>query len=498
MFKKKSFVSLITLLLICSLLLPSQLLAKVAPKTFTIVHTNDTHSRIEEGNYDGMGFAKISAKINELRTALGKENVLVLDAGDTLHGIPLSTVSKGEGIVKLLNAIGYDAMTPGNHDFNYGQDRLLELSKSMHFPLISANIKKADGTTLLSPYTIKEINGVKVGIFGLSTPETTYKTHPNNVKGLTFEDPSKTAAAMVKELEGKTDMIIALSHLGIDEGSTYTSEKVAKDVPGIDLIIDGHSHTALPEGKKVNETLIVQAGEYDKNLGIVNVTVTEDPKITLAPSLYTKEDAAKATPDEKMVKLAAELKVNFDTLTSEKVGVTPIKLEGEREKVRTSQTNMGDLITNAMLDATGADIALTNGGGIRASIEAGDITKKDIINVLPFGNYIVTMNVTGEEILKALEVGVAKYPAAEGCFPQTGGMTFVLNASNPAGSRITNVTIGGKLLDKTKTYSLATNDFLAAGGDGYMVLKEKPITGEFSALDEAVISYIKAKGLSKK
>ena len=498
MFRKKSLMSLVSLLLMFTLLFPTQLMATAAPKTFTIVHTNDTHSRIEEGTYDGMGFAKVAAKINELRTSLGKENVLVLDAGDTLHGIPLSTISKGSGIVTLLNTIGYDAMTPGNHDFNYGQDRLVELSKMMNFPLISANVKKADGKTLLLPYTIKEINGVKVGIFGLSTPETTTKTHPNNVKGLTFEDPSKTAALMVKELQDKTDMIIALSHLGLDKGSVYTSEKVALDVPGIDLIVDGHSHTVLPEGKKVGNTLIVQTGEYDKNLGIVNVSLGADNKITFAPSLYTKENAATLIPDAVTSDSILKLKASFDELTSQKVGVSPIKLEGEREKVRTSQTNMGDLITDAMLDLTGADVALTNGGGIRASIKPGNITKKDIINVLPFGNYTVTLNVTGEEILAALEAGVSKYPAPEGCFPQVGGMTFTLNPSNPAGSRIAGVMIGDKSLDKTKTYSLATNDFLAAGGDGYTMLKGKKPTGEFSALDETVINYIATKGIPSK
>ena len=495
MFKKKAIVSLITLFLIVTLLLPVQLMAETTPKTMTIVHTNDTHSRIEESSNDGMGFAKVSAKINELRTTLGKENVLVLDAGDTLHGIPLSTVSKGAGIVAILNTIGYDAMTPGNHDFNYGQDRLVELSKTMDFPLISANVKKADTSTLLPPYIIKEVNGIKVGIFGLSTPETTYKTHPKNVQGLDFEDPSKAAAAMVKELENKTDIIIALAHLGLDGGSVYTSEKVALEVPGIDLIIDGHSHTILPEGKKVNDTLIVQTGEYDKNLGIVNVTVNANNEVTFVPTLYTKEAAAALVPDEAVTAVIAKLKAEFDTLTSQKVGSTSVRLVGERENVRSSETNMGNLIVNAMLDATGADVALTNGGGIRASIESGDITKKDIINVLPFGNFIVSIDVTGAELVAALEVGVAKYPAPEGCFPHIGGMSFTFDPSLEAGSRVKEVKIGGKALDKTKTYSLATNDFLAAGGDGYTMFGGKPNTGQFSALDEAVIDYIAVNGV---
>lgn len=494
MFKKKSFVSSIAFLLMTVLLLPTQLMAaETTTKTFTIVHTNDTHSRVEADA--GMGFAKISAKVNELRTTQGKENVLVLDAGDTLHGLPIATVSKGEGIVTLLNAIAYDAMTPGNHDFNYGQDRLLELSKKMNFPLLSANVKKADGTTLLAPYTIKEVNGLKVGIFGLSTPETTYKTHPKNVEGLSFEDPSQVAKTMVAELDAQTDMIIALVHLGLDESSIDTSEKVASEVDGIDLIIDGHSHTTLPEGKLVKDTLIVQTGEYSNALGIVNVTVSADNKISFSPSLYTKEEAKDAVPNDTITTVIEQLKADFDALTSEKIGSTPVKLEGARELVRTSETNMGNLITKAMLDITGADIALTNGGGIRASIEAGDITKKDIITVLPFGNYIATLNVAGQEILDALEVGVASYPEPAGCFPHIGGITFTLDASKATGSRVSHVKINGKNLDLSATYSLATNDFIAAGGDGYTMFSDNTLTGEYLGLDEAVMQYINEFGV---
>lgn len=493
MFKRKSFISFIALFLMSVLFLSPQLIAAPATtKTITIVHTNDTHSRIESDT--GMGFAKIAAKINELRAAKGSENVLVLDGGDTLHGLPIATISQGDSIVKLLNAIGYDAMTPGNHDFNYGQERLVALSKKMDFPLIAANVKKADGTTLLLPYTIKEVAGVKIGIFGLATPETTYKTHPKNVQGLTFADPSQSAKAMVAELQGKTDVIIALAHLGLDESSTYTSEKVASEVAGIDLIIDGHSHTLLTEGKKVKDTLIVQAGEYGKALGIVNLTLDADKKVSFSPTLYTKENADTLIPDEKVATLINELKADFDTLTGEKIGSTPVKLIGEREFVRTGETNLGNLITHAMLTATGADIALTNGGGIRASIESGDITKKNIITVLPFGNYIVTLNVTGQEILAALEVGVTGYPEPAGSFPHVGGMTFTLNKSKAPGSRISDVKIKGKALDPSAVYALATNDFIAAGGDGYTMFSDNAVTGNYPALDEAVMSYINTYG----
>ncbi len=494
MFRKKSFVSFVALLLMTVLLLPAQLMAAdTVQKTFTIVHTNDTHSRVEEDA--GMGFAKIATKINEIRSAQGKENVIVLDAGDSLHGLPIATTSKGESITKIFNAVGYDAMVPGNHDFNYGQERLVELKGMLNFPVISANVKKADGTTLFTPYIIKEVAGLKVGIFGLCTPETTYLTHPKNVTGLSFEDPIAVAKNTVAELGGKADVIIALSHIGLDESSTVTSEAIANSVEGIDLIVDGHSHTSLPEGKKVKDTLIVQTGDYDKALGIVTVTVDADKKVTFSPSLYTKEEAATATPDQAVTDVIAAAKTDFEALTSEKIGSTPIRLEGERAFVRTGETNLGNLIINAMLDTTGADIALTNGGGIRASIEAGDITKKDIISVLPFGNYIATLHVTGQEIKDALEVGVKGYPEAAGSFPHVGNLTFTLDANKEAGNRVSNVQVKGKALDLTATYSLATNDFIAAGGDGYTMFGDNAITGEYPGLDEVTIQYINEFGV---
>lgn len=462
-------------------------------KYITIVHTNDSHGRLKAGSSDGMGFARISTKINDLRSIMGEDNVLVIDAGDTLHGQPIATISKGESVTKILNAIGYDVMVPGNHDFNYGQDRLIELSKMLDFPLISANITKSDGSTLLNPYIIKEVNGIKVGIFGLTTPETTYKSHPKNTEGLKFEDTVEVAKEMVEVLKDKVDIIIALSHLGLYEG-VATSENVAKNVSGIDLIIDGHSHTTLEKGKLVNNTWIVQTGEYDKNLGIVTISVDKNKNISIIPTLLNKDNGMLLEEDKKIVDIINEIEAANNELTSNKVGHTDVKLNGEREFVRTGETNMGNLITNAMLYVSGADVAITNGGGIRASIDVGEIIKKDIINVLPFGNQLVTIDVTGQEILDALEVGIDEYPAAKGAFPHIAGMTMKFNPNNKAGERVIEVLINGKPIDPNKTYKLATNDFIAAGGDNYNLFEGK-VTNEFQALDEVVMEYIAANGL---
>jgi len=453
----------------------------------TIVHTNDTHSRVDSG----VGFAKVAAKIKELKAE--NPNVLVVDAGDTLHGQPFATISKGESIIKIMNAVGYDVMTPGNHDFNYGQGRLLELAKYAEFPIISANVIKQDGTTLLEPYVIKEVGGLKIGIFGLSTPETAYKTNPKNVEGLTFENPVEVAKKMVEELKAKgVDAIIALAHLGIDKESVDTSYLLRDNVEGIDLIIDGHSHSKLEtidnEGKDVK---IVSTGEYNNNLGIVTLTFENGELKTVEPSVFTAEEAAELEVDPEVTAIIGEVNEKNKEITSVVVGKTDVVLDGVREHVRAGETNLSNLITDAMLAASGADMAITNGGGIRASIDVGDITMEEIITVLPFGNYVVVKEYTGAQILAALEHGTKNYPEPAGGFAQVAGVTFTLDLNEEAGKRVKDVKIGNEPLDLEKTYKVATNDFMAAGGDDYTMLKEGKLVTELAALDEVLIEYIK-------
>ena len=475
------------------LMLPSVVLGGEVDE-ITILHTNDTHSRIEAGKYAGMGFAKISSLINDYRSQ--SENVLVLDAGDTFHGQTIANLVKGESVVKVLNAIGYDAMVPGNHDFNYGQQRLLELDQMADFPILAANVKKGS-ETVLQPYLIKNVAGLKVVIFGLATPETTYKTHPKNVEGLTFEDPVKVAKAMVNQFEDKADLIIALSHLGISPGSNYTSKQVAEEVSGIDIIVDGHSHSQLDKGLQVNDTLIVMAGEYDKNLGVVKVTVEDGQIKDKKVEMVTKDQTTNIKEDKKILDLVAEIKDRNREITSVVVGEAAVLLDGERGHVRTGETNMGNLITDAMLAAVDADCAITNGGGIRASISEGEITKGDVITVLPFGNFTIVKEISGSDILEAIEHGISAYPATEGKFPQVGGISFVFDPTRPAGERVLNLKIAGRAIDYNKTYKVATNDFMAAGGDGYTMFADSPTVQEAGGLEEVVINFIKEKGTVK-
>lgn len=458
-------------------------------KEVVIFHTNDSHSRVEEGKYAGMGFAKVAALIDAAKQE--NPNVLVVDAGDTFHGQTIATLEKGESIAKIMNLVGYDAMVPGNHDFNYGSERLLELSQVVNFPVIAANVKKGE-EELFTPYIIKEVDGLKIGIFGLSTPETAYMTHPNNVKGIDFADPIETAKTTVEKLEAeKVDAIIALGHIGDGESTVETSAKIAEAVNGIDIFVDGHSHTVYQEGNLVNDTLIVSTGDYTKNLGEVTLKFVDGKLSTKTAKLISKDSVAELEGKKEVAALVEEIKTGQEAILSEVVGNTPVILDGERPHVRAGETNLSDIIADSMIDLTGADVAFTNGGGIRASIDAGEITKKEIITVLPFGNYVVTKKVSGADLVAALEHGTDSYPEIKGAFPQVGGMTFKIDLNKEVGSRIVDVTVNGEAIVMDKMYVVATNDFMAAGGDGYDMLGKGELVNEYQALDEVLIAYMK-------
>lgn len=243
--------------------------------TITIFHTNDIHGNVKDNGKDSIGFAKFASFVGAERET---ENVLVLDAGDMFQGLPFANLENGHSIIDLANAVGYDAMTTGNHEFDFGAENLFSIASKLNYPMLAANLYKGNERAL-DAYIVKEIDGVKVGVFGMATEETAFKTHPDNVKGYAFTDmiaEAQTAVKALKEKEG-VDVIIMLAHLGLDEGD-YTSDLVAEQVEGIDVIIDGHSHTTLENGRMVNGTLIASTGTAFKNVGRVELSV-EDGKV---------------------------------------------------------------------------------------------------------------------------------------------------------------------------------------------------------------------------
>ncbi len=448
-----------------------------------ILHTNDMHSKV-----DGeLSLASVKGW-KDYYEAKGSA-VLILDSGDALHGLPVANLSRGENIVDIMNEVGYTAMTPGNHDFNYGTARLKELSELMDFDLLSANFTDKSGTAVFTPSKIYTAGDKKIGIVGISTPETATKTNPLNVAGYQFNEAelASLVQAQIDSLKAEgADYIVALGHLGLDEESEpYRSSDLISQISGLDIFVDGHSHTSLANGEAVkdkdgNEVVLAQTGSQLKAIGKIGIDGEN-----IAASLITepKEDAA-------IKALEAEQQAEIKPMLDKVVAKTDVLLDGNRDPgVRTQETNLGDLGADALKYVSGADVALTNGGGIRASIEIGDITYGEINTVFPFGNTVVTIEITGADLLAALQHGTASAPTASGGFPQVAGMNYEVHTYLQA-DRVQNVTINGEPLDLQKTYTLATNDFTQVGGDGYTMLAGYEKTGEYGALDEALATYI--------
>lgn len=466
-----------------------QALGDAATTHVTIAHTNDTHGHIQEDkNQKEFGFAKIATLLKEWRAE--NENFLLLDAGDTFQGTVFVNQFKGESVVPVLNSLDYNVMAAGNHEFDFGYEQLLKLRDMLEHPVISANVFKADGKELLLPTFKAEIGGKKFAFVGFVAEDTPVLTHPDNVKGLTFKSPVEVAKTVVPALKKEVDHVVVVSHIGID-----VDREIAKNVPGIDLIVGGHSHTPLKTPEIVNGTYIVQDWEYGKSLGRADLYYLGKELVAFSGGLKEYDETVVADPE--VDKMVQEIVSKIDSVMNVVIARSEVPLDGDRALIRKQETNVGNLIADIMLERTQsiagheADIALANGGGIRTQLPAGDITKKNLYTLLPFeNNTLSVVEVTGEELKKALENGVSQVEQGAGRFPQISGMSFTYNPTKPAGERVIEVKVKGQPLDLTKTYKLATIDFLAAGGDGYESLK-KPFfnTGlsMYSVVEEALI-----------
>ncbi len=471
-----------------------------------VVHTNDVHGRIVPGD-GGMGYAKLATMLKMGRSLT--DNILYLDAGDTTHGTNLANMFEGETVGVILDMIGLDAIAPGNHDFNYGADRLVEAARIADeytdIKVLSANVLDENDYLLFQPYQVYDFNGFKIAVVGLTSPDTATKTHPKNVEGISFMSDIivQNAQAAVDMAHTMVDYVIVLGHIGLDYdgASGVTSDLIINNVKGIDLFIDGHSHTVLPQGKKVGDTMIVSTGEYMKNVGLVQIHVKNGEVTALYPMLLPAKDVLNPAESE-LARSYGITSIPDDPQVSEYVGYmtaklsdkmnvvianVPEKLDGARENVRTKPTNLSRLITQAMTAESGADFTITNGGGIRASINAGPVTVGDVITVLPFTNIITVCEIKGSEVYAALEHGYSLLPATNGAFSQT-DLQVVYNRFGAPGKRILRVLLNGKAIDKNATYKVATNDFMAAGGDGYTMFGR--VLTEGSLLSDVFMDFL--------
>ncbi len=465
-------------------------LGEALTETITIVHTNDTHGRILADDENGvLGWERVATIVEQTRNQ--NPNTLVLDAGDALHGTNEAQFFNGASVVNAMNSVGVDVMVPGNHDFNYGQDHLLALEQDAAFEIVSANVIKVTESEgeefLLQPYVIREVAGLKIAIFGLSSVDTPTLTHPKNVVGLTFADPALTAQALVADLP-EVDCVVALTHLGYDE-----DKKLAAEVPGIDMIIGGHSHTEALIAEKVNNTYIAQTGEWTKHVGRENLIFYKGQLVDVISTPVDFDSTIATSP--RTGKLAGAVSERVQAEMQAVIGKAVTALDGERANVRAKETNLGNLIADVMRESTDADVAMTNGGGIRASIPVGDINVNAIKTVLPFGNTLATIKLTGAQLVSVLEHSVRLYPETNGGFMQVSGLTFSFDPSKPAGERVVEVKVNGILLDSNKVYTVATNDFTAAGGDGFTAFAEgTDLVNTGISLDVVLMDYIRAQG----
>lgn len=484
---------LVVLLLVVSLL---ALATKI-----TVFHINDTHGRAwpftdSAGNIIG-GFSTVASIIDAERKT--NPNVLFLHAGDLNTGVPESDLLNALPDIFVLNRMKLDAMAVGNHEFDKPRDVLLRQLRWAKFPFLSANIYK-DGNPMFTQYIVKNISGIKVAIVGFTTEHTKILEGPNS-EDLEFKNVIEVAKALIPEIRKEADVVIALTHLGIGQGYSEiytTADQLAKEVSGIDLIIDGHSHTNLTQPMIVNGVPIVQAFEWAKVLGRADIYF-EDGKVTkiewqAIPVIQSKvvgKDAAGKNVYEVVTPEAAYVKTALDyfkklggTKLDIVIGVTDILLDGERANVRSKTTNLANLIADSMLWKTNADVALTNGGGIRASIKPGEIKIRDVLTVLPFGNTLYVIEMKGSELLKVFEFA-ASVPTGQGAFLQVAGATW-----KSEGGKLTEVLIGGKPVDPEKVYKVVTNDYMAAGGDGYAMLKGQKGYNTFFVMADVVVEYI--------
>ncbi len=484
----------------------------------TIMHTNDVHGHHEPQRSGDGGAARQAAVVQQIRAEGG--NSLLLDAGDRYTGTLFHVQHRGQDSVRIMNAIGYDAFVLGNHEFNEGSENLAEFVQGLDSPTVSANIDfSADPylAGLVAPSVVLEVGGESVGIIGLTTPETVILNLPS--KDLVFhENLAEITQAQVDSLSAQgVNKIILLTHLGYGPDL-----EVAQAVSGVDVVVGGHTNTflsnayagALGEYPTVLESasgepvLVVQANTKTIYLGRLDLEFDADGLLTdwdgdaILLSRYI-------TPDPAVGALIAELAEPIALIRAVPVGESAVELTGASPRLcRIEECLLGNVITDAMLENTGADIVIQNGGGIRANIDAGEVTLGEVLNVLPFGNLISTLDLTGADVLAALENGVSQVAVDEngnplvdgaaGRFPQVAGMRYTFDATQEAGSRIVSAEAlrDGEYsaLDPEAVYRIATNDYMRGGGDGYSILETNAMNpyDQGSPLDQVVADYIAA------
>ncbi|PJF39348.1 MAG: multifunctional 2',3'-cyclic-nucleotide 2'-phosphodiesterase/5'-nucleotidase/3'-nucleotidase [Phototrophicales bacterium] len=502
-------------------LLPTSFAQDNETFSLTILHTNDTHSHHEPQRNGNGGVARQASVVNQIRAEGG--NTILLDAGDRFTGTLFHQQYRGADQIEIMNALGYDAIALGNHEFDDGESTLEAFVQGLNFAVLSANTDFSAFPTIdeiVAPYTILTVGDQQIGVIGLTTPDTPITSSPSD-EVIFNEDLVGVTQQYVEELTAAgVNKIILLTHVGITVDTDLVSQ-----LSGIDIIVGGHSHTLLSntyadaeleyplefEGADGNPILYVQAGEKNIYLGRLDVTFNSEGVLVdwggdvILLSRYI-------TPDPEMQALVDELAEPVNELRNQPIGAVATELlVGDRSVCRIEECALGNIITDAIRLETGADIVIQNGGGIRADIDAGEITVGEVLTVLPFGNTIATVTLTGEQVIAALENGVSAVTVGEGGvisrsglngrFPQVSGLRYTFDPTQEVGSRIVSVEVLNQEtgeyepIDPEAVYFVATNDFMLNGGDGYSVFAEGAGPYPFGRpLEDATIDYLVSLG----
>ena len=475
-------------------------------KKLTILYTNDLHSHFEPQIVPWAdkirkigGFANIATLVKREKAA--NPNTVYFDAGDFFAGPYVSSLTKGEAVIDAANYLGLDAACAGNHEFDYGWENALEQFKKAKFPMLNGNIflKGTDKLHWNKPYIIKKVNGIRLGIIGLHEKFAFYDTvSAEMIKGVETRDERVYLRKYIRELKPKTDLIILLIHIGIPGTQSSGGEKdvvrnhrhdieLAKAVPGVDLMITGHPHSGTPEPLISNGTIIVSTDAYTIELGKLEITYDRGrDKITDYKNHFNYLYDDEVEDDAEMVKVINKWKEKLRVITEEQVTTIPEPLT----RSYSEESVMGDMVADAMLNAhPDYDFAVTNSGGLRQDIDAGAVTVGELISAFPFPNTIVQLEMKGSDMRAIFEHGAG---LTNGILQVSRGVEFVYDESKPIGNRIVTCSVKGTPLDDNKTYKVLTSNFLADGGDGFLVFKKKLFyknTG-FEILD-AMIKYLK-------
>ncbi len=453
----------------------------------TILHINDLHGNLlpkpgKEGKPATGGMAWIAQMVSDER-AKNPEGTLLLSAGDMFQGTPISNLFGGKPVIEVMNRIGFDAMTVGNHELDQGMEAFQDLRKAAGFPFLSANIVDGKGRLLpgVKPYIMLRKKGLKIAVIGMTTPETQYATKTGNLRGYRVIPVANVLPGVIEKVrEEGAGLVIVLSHLGLDD-----DREMASAVPGIDLIVGGHSHTEVRTPVFVGTTIILQAGYYGQRLGVMKISADAASGKIVQYSERRILRRVRAGPRDPYDAAVAAIIKNYDDRIREEFG----RIVGETSvdlAKRPYESNLGNLVCDAMRKATGADVAIQNNGGIRTTIPKGKITLEQVYMLLPFDNNLMTMDLTGAQIANILEQNAR----TQGML-QVSGLKVFYNLAAPEGARVQALFIGGKPVGHSRSYRVTTNDFLAAGGDRFGIFRDGKNTVIGDSVRDVFLDYLR-------